>query len=133
MGSHFCEEWSTARTFPYCIRSSEMPVPSGLVPRLAAVVLLVLAALACSAVTASAQTQDPVVFSSTRTSNDENAEIYVMNADGTGQRRVTASTANDVDPKWIRGGAQIIFTRTTWTRTSVGVSGLYVINADGTG
>jgi Tol biopolymer transport system component len=38
-----------------------------------------------------------VVFTSTR---DGNSEIYVMNADGTGQTRLTNSAASDYAPSW---------------------------------
>jgi len=31
---------------------------------------------------------------------DGNAEIYVMNADGSGQTNLTNSQANDWDPAW---------------------------------
>ena len=41
-----------------------------------------------------------LAFSSTR---DGNAEIYVMNADGSGQTRLTNAPAADSDPSWSPG------------------------------
>jgi TolB protein len=38
-----------------------------------------------------------IVFCSER---DGNQEIYVMNADGTGQRRLTVEPGYDVEPAW---------------------------------
>jgi len=47
-----------------------------------------------------------IVFSSSR---DGNYEIYVMNADGSDQRRVTHSSADDKNPVWSPDGTQIAF------------------------
>jgi hypothetical protein len=49
-------------------------------------------------------------------------DIYVVNADGTGLRRLTQG----MDPSWSPDGTQVVFAR--WTEPW----GLYVINADGT-
>ncbi|MBX3161366.1 MAG: PD40 domain-containing protein [Deltaproteobacteria bacterium] len=38
-----------------------------------------------------------------------NHEIFVMNADGTGQRNLTMSTANEDHPRWSPDGAFIVF------------------------
>ena len=57
-------------------------------------------------------------------------EICVMNADGTGQRRLTNNRIGDLTPTWSPDGAKIMFHR------RVGGSGqfqLFLINADGTG
>ena len=35
---------------------------------------------------------------------DGNAEIYVMNADGSGQTRITHNPGEDVRPAWSPGG-----------------------------
>jgi Tol biopolymer transport system component len=53
-----------------------------------------------------------------------NMEIYVVNADGSGQRRLTRNTWSDSDPVWSPDGRRIAF-----------VSGwqLWVMNADGSG
>lgn len=66
-----------------------------------------------------------IAFSSTR---DGNTEIYVMNADGTGQTRLTAVTGLDVHPAWSPDGSRIVF-----VSTRDGASNIYVMNADGSG
>jgi len=40
---------------------------------------------------------------------DGNAEIYVMNADGSGQRRVVADDEDDIRPEWSPDGTKIAF------------------------
>lgn len=52
-----------------------------------------------------------------------NAEIYVMNADGTRQTRLTHNTAGDLAPAWSPDGRQIAFSRSF---------DLWLMNADGT-
>lgn len=47
-----------------------------------------------------------IVFSSSR---DGNEEIYVMNADGTGQTRLTSDPAGDSTPAWSPDGTTIAF------------------------
>lgn len=47
-----------------------------------------------------------IVFVSDR---DGNAEIYAMNADGSGQTRLTNDPANDTDPSWSPDGKKIVF------------------------
>jgi Tol biopolymer transport system component len=42
-----------------------------------------------------------------------NSEIYVMNADGTGQTRITTNPAEDDSPAWTPDGSHITFTRTS--------------------
>lgn len=56
-----------------------------------------------------------------------NREIYVMNADGSNQVRITNHPAFDVQPFWSPNGKQIIF-----TSNRDGNFELYVMNADGT-
>jgi TolB protein len=48
-----------------------------------------------------------LVFQSNR--NDDNSEIYIMKADGTGIRRVTHHPATDQTPIWSPDGARIVF------------------------
>src|SRR6266511_1713409 len=75
----------------------------------------------------------------------ENYEIYVMNADGTGRRRLTDSPASDGFPSWSPDGTKIAFTSTRddcsmseasdcKTTGDIGpYHTLYVMNADGSG
>lgn len=63
-----------------------------------------------------------IVFASNRDGNDE---IYVMNADGTGQTRLTNNTVRDRHPIWSADGAKISFIRDD--------QHIYYMNADGTG
>ena len=57
-----------------------------------------------------------------------NLELYLMNADGSGQRRLTRNAASDDQPVWSRDGGQIAFVRSVR-----GDEAIYVVNADGTG
>jgi len=66
-----------------------------------------------------------IAFESTRDGNDE---IYVMNADGTGQTRLTNNAAHDFRPSWSPNGSKIAF-----ASTRDGNNEIYVMNADGTG
>ena len=65
-----------------------------------------------------------IAFTSTR---DGNYEIYVMNADGTEQTRLTNNDADDFDPFYSVDGKKIVF----WTNRD-GNYEIYVMNADGT-
>jgi hypothetical protein len=66
-----------------------------------------------------------IAFSSTR-NGTANPEIYVMNADGSNQTRLTNNTFEDNDPFWVRGGGRITY----WSRRS-GQNGIWEINQDG--
>jgi Tol biopolymer transport system component len=54
-----------------------------------------------------------------------NAEIFVANADGSGQTQLTINPANDYGPTWSPDGSKIAFTS---TRSPFGI---YVMNVDG--
>ncbi|MYB75851.1 MAG: VWA domain-containing protein [Chloroflexi bacterium] len=64
-----------------------------------------------------------IAFASLR---DENWEIYVMNADGSGQKRLTDDPANDVAPHWSPDARRIAF-----ASNRAGNFDIYVMNADG--
>lgn len=59
---------------------------------------------------------------------DGNPEIYVMNRDGSGLRRLTNHPGGDVTPTWSPTGNQLAF-----TSDRSGQPQIYIINADGTG
>ena len=65
-----------------------------------------------------------LAFTSNR---DGNAEIYVMNRDGSGVRRLTNHPTIDVTPTWSPTGTQIAF-----TSDRTGTPQIYIMNADGT-
>ena len=66
-----------------------------------------------------------VAFTSNR---DGNPEIYVVNRDGSGLRRLTNQPSIDVTPTWSPTGNQIAF-----TSERAGTPQVYIMNADGTG
>ena len=70
-----------------------------------------------------------IAFESMR---DGDVEIYVMNADGSGQTRLTNNPAVDRDPAWSPDGRQIVFASTR-DDSLVGNVEIYVMNADGSG
>ncbi|MCA1734044.1 MAG: hypothetical protein LC732_10640 [Acidobacteria bacterium] len=57
---------------------------------------------------------------------DGNSEIYVVNLDGTGLRRLTDHPGRDLSPAWSPDGARIAF-----VRHLAGDSDIYVMDADG--
>ncbi len=73
---------------------------------------------------AQAPETEKIVFVSKR---DGNAEIYIMNPDGSQQVNLTQHPAEDYDPAWSPNGKQIVFTS---DRTN-GVFDLYLMNPDG--
>lgn len=70
-------------------------------------------------------TAGKIAFASDR---DGNWEIYVMNADGSGQTRLTKNPARDEFPDWSPDGKKIAF-----VSGRDGTIDTYVMNADGTG
>jgi Tol biopolymer transport system component len=63
-----------------------------------------------------------IAFTSNR---DQQGEVYVMNADGTGQKRLTRRAGDDWSPDFSPDGRRIAFTQLPGT--------IWVMNADGTG
>lgn len=62
------------------------------------------------------------------TNRDGNPEIYVMNRDGSGLRRMTNNPAIDVTPTWSPNGNQL-----AWVSDRTGTPHIYIMNLDGTG
>ena len=67
-----------------------------------------------------------VAFTSTR---DGNAEIYVINVDGTGLQRVTNDPHEDDQPAWSPDGSLIAFARQAQTSDD---GGIFTVRPDGT-
>jgi Tol biopolymer transport system component len=91
-------------------------------------VYLLLALLLCSLAVilpAAAADNGKIAFTSYR---DSNSEIYVMNADGTGQTRLTNNPTSDIEPAWSPDGTKIAF-----ASDRDGEFEIYTMNADGTG
>jgi TolB protein len=57
-------------------------------------------------------------------------EIFVMNRDGGGKRRLTRNRFSDIDPAWSPDGREIAFRRRRPTRV-MGASQIYAMSADG--
>ncbi len=60
------------------------------------------------------------------TNRDGNPEIYVVNRDGSGLRRLTNHPEVDVTPTWSPTGNQI-----AWTSNRTGTPQIWIMNADG--
>jgi uncharacterized repeat protein (TIGR01451 family) len=67
---------------------------------------------------------DKIAYASAK---DGDYDIYVANADGSGEVNVTANTSNDGDPSWSSDGARLAF-----VSDRDGNNEIYVMNADGT-
>ena len=67
-------------------------------------------------------------FAFARYMGDFNFEIWVINADGTGQRRLTRNKLVDDAPDWSPDGKRIVFERGNYYTTRA----IWVMNADGT-
>jgi Tol biopolymer transport system component len=61
-----------------------------------------------------------------------NKEVYVMNADGSGQTRLTVEAANDDSPSWSPDGAKIIFRSDRERENSDPMAQVWTMNPDGT-
>ena len=70
-----------------------------------------------------------ILFQSDRDNPETgNQDIYVMNADGTGQTRLTTDAADDCNAVWSPDGSKIVFQS---LRNGTYYQ-IYVMNADGT-
>lgn len=66
------------------------------------------------------------------TDRDGNAEIYVMNADGSNPRRLTDTRAAEGTPAWTPDGSKIVYASNAAGETT-GTFHLWIMNADGSG
>src|SRR6266404_2737881 len=103
--------------------------------RVSALVLATAAVLALwSAASATATfpgANGKIAFVSVR---DGNQEIYVMNADGTDQHRVTNDLDWDAFPSWTADGRQLVFQKATFDASGrVNSIEIWAVNADGSG
>ncbi|MFW6080090.1 MAG: Ig-like domain-containing protein [Gemmatimonadota bacterium] len=73
--------------------------------------------------TAEVHVLDQIAF---RTNRDGNDEIYLMNADGSDQRRITSHGASDVHPTWSPDGMRLAF-----ASNRDGDYEIYTMNVDG--
>jgi Tol biopolymer transport system component len=71
---------------------------------------------------------DGKLIAYTRTTEPAKSDIWVMNADGTGQRALTSGPDRDMDPTWSPEGSWVAFTRGTLDAPRI-----FAIRADGTG
>jgi dipeptidyl aminopeptidase/acylaminoacyl peptidase len=81
-------------------------VRSGLGLAAAAVALAAWAETAAAPAARPASPGPPIVFESTR---DGDADIYVINPDGSGLRQLTKNTVPDSTPSWSPAGDRIAF------------------------
>lgn len=75
-------------------------------------------------VATASDTSGKVLFVSNR---DGNAQVYVMNANGSGQQALTVGPAENTEPAWSSDGKRIAF-----TSYRDGNADIYVMDADGT-
>src|SRR5438046_7911293 len=105
-------------------------------PRIVLIAVLAIAAASCDYAdapvgppqfgsTAGEGLKGTIAFESRR---DGNAEIYSMNANGTGVTRLTNNATTDEAPGWSPNGMQIAF-----DSFRGGSDDIYIMNADGTG
>jgi Tol biopolymer transport system component len=91
-------------------------------------IALTLFCLSVFPVSAQAPTRAKIVFASTRNGNHGNAEIYVMNTDGSQQIRLTHYPGDDTDPTWSPDGKHIAFVS---DREHKGLYDIYLMDTDG--
>jgi len=89
------------------------------------VILCIIIALCCVGMVLPVVAEGKIAFASDR---DRNLEIYIMNADGTGQTRLTNNRAIDTQPALSPDGTKILFVSNRYKTNDI-----FVMNADGTG
>jgi Tol biopolymer transport system component len=72
-----------------------------------------------------------IAFTSDRDHPNVSTEVYVMNADGSGQHQLTETAGNSNNPEWSPNGQYISFHSNRGG--GVGESDIYIMNADGSG
>ena len=73
--------------------------------------------------------QTRIVFASAR--NTIHTQIYVMNADGSGQLRLTPTSKDDGYPSWTKDGSHIVFDRLWQDAGQTSWSGIFRMKKDG--
>ena len=101
--------------------------------RLAHLILAIVVALSLVPLMVVVDAQAQIAFVSKR---DGNFEIYVMNADGKNQRRLTNNRADDWSPSWSPDGKRIVFISDRDGHAHPRIPGrftseIYVMDADG--
>lgn len=74
--------------------------------------------------------QSRIVFTASRTTIK--SELYVMNSDGSDQRRLTFNSVSELQPSWSPDGSYIVFCRSWQDSSQRWWSGIFRIQADGT-
>ena len=105
------------------VTRTRLPIRFGLLIALAALSSFLASPAGTPAEAAFPGINGKIVFVSER---DGNQEIYVMNADGSGQTRLTDNAAFDTSPSWSPDGSQIAF-----SSDRDGDWDIYKMNADG--
>lgn len=100
------------------------------------VALVLAAAIATGAVATSSQATPPgtngrIVFERLRSQNKLWGELFVMNPDGSGVRKIThpPNGSEDGNPDWSQDGSRIAFARAP----ASGAHSIWIVKADGTG
>ena len=88
-------------------------------------VVFTLLCLSVCSISAQAPTRAKIVFTTT---HHGNAEIYIMNTDGSEQVRLTNHPGDDFDPTWSPNGEHIAFVS---ERDHLGLYDIYLMDANG--
>ena len=95
---------------------------------LAHLILASIVALGLTPLMVDGDAQAQIAFASER---DGDFEIYVMDADGKNQRRLTNNRHDDWDPSWSPDGKRIAFTSSKAMKVVEERPQIYVMDADG--